>query len=848
MASNNGSNNNINKRYLLEFLPFSTLIDSSFWFEIKRIKLDILKLSTTPINIYPSFSLQTNIPGLVTLNYETFETYEKLCYQREQNDCDIDLFYLNGQLIIFNTREEFENSDKSMLINQQGKLIWDALNDETNHEQIDSSLEFYLARFFMIVYGDFKSYEFNFWNAYPSLSFPPQCFRLPQENAQWKYYFNYKQTDQLWQSFKQIPMKQRLFFTILAKPLKNIEKNDDNDDGVYFANYDVEIVHFNRLWSLDFIEQLYKSTPDIKIIFTFGDFSSYSNYPGWLLRNYLVYIHIRLAQLTKRYKNNNIILWFIKQCLFNNDLLIGTFSIPRHYQSESTLKQQWFDKISNRFFIHHISMLPWNYRKLSSDQYLNGFLEDVNKFYNNSSDSSKPYVPNALGWERNKKLNNRLLPNQVNCGNTLNPEIIATDALYLNLKLMKWRLVQNLELDKIKNTRCLLLGSGTLGCNVARALVAWGINHIVMVDNKNVSFSNPARQSLYTYQDAIGGAQSKAKAAAIALRLINPSIDSKGVDLSIKMPGHLFEKSIEEEMNDVEILEKLIDETDVVFLMTDTRESRWLPTLIATSKHKIIINVALGFDSFLVQRFGLRLRLDDKFDEQSKWIELYKKQTKVFNRLFPDTNNNDKQTGSTTMTPILLGTQLGCYFCNDVFAPSDSTKDRTLDQQCTVTRPGLSMIASGFAVELLMSILQHPAGPLAPAMTRFHDDYNIKKKMSELNGEQLIDIDLLDIESLLGVIPHECRGFLSVFEQMTPSTPRLEYCIACSDKVIDNYRNDKRKFLYESINDSKSLESLTGINVFHNVDDVDIKVLNIDDDNELDNNDGDDKQFVRIEI
>lgn len=39
-------------------------------------------------------------------------------------------------------------------------------------------------------------------------------------------------------------------------------------------------------------------------------------------------------------------------------------------------------------------------------------------------------------------------------------------------------------------------------------------------------------------------------------------------------------------MNDVEILEKLIDETDVVFLMTDTRESRWLPTLIATSKHK----------------------------------------------------------------------------------------------------------------------------------------------------------------------------------------------------------------------------------------------------------------------
>lgn len=124
MATNNDLNSsNNNKKSIIEFLPFSTLIDSSFWFEIKRIKLDVLKLSTTPIDICPSFSVHTNIPGIVTLNYEAFESYDKLCTRREHTDLDEDLFYLNGQLIIYNTRDEFETTDKHVLINQQGKLV-----------------------------------------------------------------------------------------------------------------------------------------------------------------------------------------------------------------------------------------------------------------------------------------------------------------------------------------------------------------------------------------------------------------------------------------------------------------------------------------------------------------------------------------------------------------------------------------------------------------------------------------------------------------------------------------------------------------------------------------------------
>lgn len=61
--------------------------------------------------------------------------------------------------------------------------------------------------------------------------------------------------------------------------------------------------------------------------------------------------------------------------------------------------------------------------------------------------------------------------------------------------------------------------------------------------------------------------------------------------LSIPMPGHPIAPAlVEKTKEDVKKLEKLIEEHDVVYLLMDSRESRWLPTVIGASKRKVSKN------------------------------------------------------------------------------------------------------------------------------------------------------------------------------------------------------------------------------------------------------------------
>ncbi|KAG0695084.1 hypothetical protein DFH29DRAFT_814554 [Suillus ampliporus] len=113
---------------------------------------------------------------------------------------------------------------------------------------------------------------------------------------------------------------------------------------------------------------------------------------------------------------------------------------------------------------------------------------------------------------------------------------------------------------------------------------------------------------------------------------------------------------------DVGRTEKPFNEHDVVFLPMNSRESRWLPTVLGAANGKIILNAVLRFDTYLVTSHG---------DVQS---------TDIHSHIF------------------------------SYSLAIESLTDHTLNQMYTVTGPGLASIAASTAVELLVSSLRRLDG------------------------------------------------------------------------------------------------------------------------------------------
>ncbi|KAL8762504.1 MAG: hypothetical protein Q9184_001504 [Pyrenodesmia sp. 2 TL-2023] len=570
------------------------------------------------------------------------------------------------------------------------------------------------SSFVVICFADLKKYKFTYLFGFPALHSEPAWYTIantptisagedlkgdagsPKHSLSALESETLVETVQTWRY--RVDARQYGFF--LAKRLRNSFR-DTRDDGSESRATTPETSRHNPdfSWAVGSLAQFemgfFERVDNADQYICFADPSTYNEYPGWMLRNLLILIRKRWG-LTK------------VQVLCYRDIQ------SRREDAQSSIFNLVIDEAAER-------------SKVVNDTSL---LDHA--------------MPKVSGWERSDK--GKISSKIANLGEYMDPARLADQAVDLNLKLIKWRISPGLDLDVIKNTKCLLLGAGTLGSYVARNLLGWGVRKITFVDNGSVSFSNPVRQPLFNFQDCLGGGARKAHRAADALKEIYPGVESEGHILSVPMAGHpvLDEPAVK---NDYDTLAQLVREHDAIFLLMDTRESRWLPTLMGKASGKIVMNAALGFDSFVVMRHGTE-------------------------------DQEQAQPG------------LGCYFCSDVVAPADSVADRTLDQQCTVTRPGAAPIASALLVEIFISILQHPLRGSAPAPVTPTEDRG---------------------DHPLGVVPHQIRGYLSNFQNLVIKTSSYDCCSACSPRVVRAYRSDDWRFLKRALNQKGYVEELSGL-------------------------------------
>ncbi|RPB29577.1 E1-like protein-activating [Terfezia boudieri ATCC MYA-4762] len=586
-----------------------------------------------------------------------------------------------------NTIEEFKNADRSGMVNRCAQTIWDATLDGTIY-----SCPSLLTSFVVISFADLKKYKFHYHFAFPALQSSPSWDIEPGQAIE---RLTSEQSSTLYEKLStwrySVDTRQHGFF--LIKRIKE-ELNELEAGWRVGALGDYELGFFEDKPDETIIERLVG----------FTDPSTETENPGWPLRNLLVLVR-------KRWGFNKVRVLCYKETQATRDMP-RSFILPLKVVGDA-------DGVDGTGAVAAI-------RQLSMSETL-------------------PKV--ASGWERNEE--GKLATKVANLGQTMDPLKLAETQVDLNNKLMKWRIAPDLDLDKLKNTKCLLLGAGTLGSYVSRILQGWGVRRITFIDNGTVSYSNPVRQPLFTHKDCIGGQTHKATRAAAALKEINPNVDAQGYVMSVPMAGH----PIRDEANtkaDFEKLQELFQAHDAIFLLMDTRESRWLPTVMGKAMGKIVLNAALGFDTYVVMRHGVK-----------------------------PVNGTSKE-----------AEELGCYFCNDVVAPADSLRDQTLDQQCTVTRPEIAPLASGRLLALFASVVQHPLGPAAPAPASQDADRGSHP---------------------LGIVPHTVREFLASFQQMVIKGSAYECCSACSTGIIEAYRSSGWDFVKRALNEKGYVEEVSGL-------------------------------------
>ncbi|RHY77172.1 hypothetical protein DYB34_010174, partial [Aphanomyces astaci] len=185
-------------------------------------------------------------------------------------------------------------------------------------------------------------------------------------------------------------------------------------DEVTSANFPAAFIFDLTSSTVYDLEDLHSLSPPSALVFGFVDPSGLPTNPGWPLRNFLIWISQHCPTLVL-------------------SIYLGFFGLVFHHISNPP---EAHDDPSascglRASYIATIELTPYN--ELTSK---------------------------VVGWELN--VQGKSGPRQLQLANLLDPLQLAKTSVDLNLKLMRWRQLPHLDLDKLAHTKCLLLGAGIL--------------------------------------------------------------------------------------------------------------------------------------------------------------------------------------------------------------------------------------------------------------------------------------------------------------------------------------------------------------------------------------------------
>lgn len=312
-----------------------------------------------------------------------------------------------------------------------------------------------LVRFLLITFADLKQHKFFYWFCFPAIS-PTSPFKL----------------------VKVVSAAQVLSEEAVQKINHALTQNPLPFFLVTLHSESVDVLPLKELDSVDHPHQIVdihnRDNSNRECILGFADPCSLAEHPGWPLRN------------------------FLAACVYKGWIQAGS--------SISVLSlRQWTNSRTSPQHVVFTIKIP------DCTQDIQPKLQEISRIdLLNQTDISEEKIdsqgmatecPKVVGWELNEK--KKPGPRLVDLSGIMDPMRLAESSVNLNLSLMKWRRAPDLDLDSLQNTKCLLFGAGTLGCSVARMLLAWGIRHITFIDSGKVSFSNPVRQSLFSYDHCL---------------------------------------------------------------------------------------------------------------------------------------------------------------------------------------------------------------------------------------------------------------------------------------------------------------------------------------------------------